>query len=75
MGEWTAVYVLQAIFWVWLAREAARDRPRGGSQDDRSVSEWLWRYDASVIRLLSWTALTLSTIGFIIGLVAFATRR
>jgi hypothetical protein len=68
--EWTALYVAQAVFWVWLAREAARDRPRGDPEHERSLAASLWRYDSSVTRWASWTFLCLSTVVFILGLVA-----
>jgi hypothetical protein len=72
----TAIYVTQALFWVWLAREAVHDRPRAGTQ--RRSTRWpflldaerLWCYDASVIVSFSVTLLILSTIVFIIALLA-----
>jgi hypothetical protein len=69
------LYVAQAVFWVWLAREASRDRPRGDPERERSLAAWLWRYDSGVVRWTSWTFLALSTVVFIVGLVALIEDR
>jgi hypothetical protein len=69
MLVWTAIYVGQAVFWVWLAREATHDRPRTRVSGGRSAAEWLWRYDASVTRWTSWTILILTSIAYVVALV------
>jgi hypothetical protein len=63
LGKLIAVYVLQALFWLWLAHEAARDRPRSPSP----FAESLWRIDAGATRWFCWSALALSTITFILA--------
>ncbi len=70
LAKWVAIYVVQAVFWVWLAREAGRDRPRAPSR----LSESLWRYDANVTRSFAWQALVFTTIGFLILLAYAATH-
>jgi len=73
---WTAIYVGQALFWMWLGREALRNRPRPKTQRSSTRrpflldAERLWRYDAGVIVSFAVTALVFSTILFIIALLA-----
>ncbi len=70
---WTGLYVLDALFWLWLARW-------GGA---RSVEGWraawllhpiAWRWDAEVIQLLAWLSLAGTTLWFVLGLVDPALR-
>jgi hypothetical protein len=70
---WIALYIIQALWWLWLARW-------GGA---RSVQGWpsaflvdplAWRWDRDVIRLFAWLALAASTVWFVIGLFQPAAR-
>ena len=70
LAKVTAIDLLQALFWLWLAREAVRDRPRGGSRPSNA----LWRFDAGATVGWSMTMFVASTIGFIVFL-AYALRR
>jgi len=72
-AAWIALYVGQALWWLWLARW-------GGA---RSVQGWraawlldpvAWRWDAEVIKLFAWLSLVGSTFWFILGLVEPAAR-
>jgi hypothetical protein len=64
---WVAVYVVQALWWIWLARW-------GGA---RAVKGWraAWlldpvasRWDADVIMVFAWLSLASSTCWFVLGL-------
>jgi hypothetical protein len=66
-AAWVVLYVVQALFWLWLARW-------GGA---RSVQGWraawllhpvAWRWDAEIIQLFAWLSLAASTVWLIIGL-------
>jgi hypothetical protein len=68
VAMWVAVYVAQALFWLWLARW-------GGA---RSVQGWraawllhpvAWRWDAKLIRVFAWLSFAASTVWFVVGLI------
>jgi hypothetical protein len=70
---WTAVYVADALWWLWLAAWGGADSVQG------AWAAWLlhpvaWRWDADVIRLFAWLSLVASTLWFIVGLFEPAAR-
>jgi len=72
-ATWVVLYLLQALWWLWLARW-------GGA---RRVEGWLatlllhpvaWKWDAELIRLFAWISLAATTAWFVLGLVEPAAR-
>ena len=70
---WVAVYVVQVLWWLWLARWGGASAVQGWR------AAWLlefvaWRCDAEVIKLYAWLALAASTFWFVLGLFDPAVR-
>ncbi len=68
MLAWTGLYVVQALFWLWLARWG------GASSIQGWRAAWLldpiaWRWDPAVIRLFAWLSLASTTLWFVLGLL------
>lgn len=70
---WVVGYVVQAAWWLWLARW-------GGA---RAVVGWraallldtsAWRWNAETIALFAWLSLAASTLWFVLGLLEPAVR-
>lgn len=64
---WCIIYLVQALFWLWLARWGGAHSIRGWP------AEFLFapgasRWEADVIRLVAWLALVASTSWFVVGL-------
>jgi len=72
-AAWVGVYVVQALWWLWLARWGGARCVEGGP------AAWLlhpvaWRWDAEVIQLFAWLSLVGSTLWFVLGLFEPAAR-
>jgi hypothetical protein len=67
-----AVYIVQALVWVGLARHAARDLPRSAKRGGptQSLGDWLAQYDSAVWQSFSWTMLGLSTVALLVWLLS-----
>jgi hypothetical protein len=72
-ATWVALYIVQALWWLWLARW-------GGA---RSIKGWpagfmlhpvAWKWDAELIRVFAWLSLAASTVWFVLGLFEPAAR-
>ena len=71
MGEyliWTAIYLLQMAFWVWIAFFGGAQRLEGTFTSGFLVSIFALRWSADGIRLFAFIMLFISTISFGIGL-------
>jgi hypothetical protein len=67
LPAWIAVYVVQALWWLWLARGG------GASSVQGWPAAWLlhpvaWRWPSDVIKLFAWLSLAVSTLWFVVGL-------
>lgn len=72
-GAWVALYIVQALWWLWLARWGGARSIQG------SLAAWLldpvaWRWDADLIKVFAWLSLAASTLWFVLGLVEPAAR-
>lgn len=70
---WVALYVAQALFWLWIARWGGARSLHGWRA--AFLLHWVaWRWDEEVIRLFGWLALGGTTLWFVIGLFEPAAR-
>jgi hypothetical protein len=70
---WIACFIVQAIWWLWLARWGGARAVEGWS------AAWLlhpvaWRWNADAIRVFAWLSLLASTLWFVFGLFVPASR-
>lgn len=64
---WVAFYVVQALFWLWIARWGGASCVHGWRA--AFLVDWLaWRWDEGGIRLFAWLSLAGTTLWFALGL-------
>lgn len=73
MPAWTALYAVQALWWLWLARWGGA-RVVEGWPAAILVHSIAWRWSAEGIRLFAWLSLLGSTLWFVLGLFEPAAR-
>jgi hypothetical protein len=72
-AAWIALYVVQVVWWLWLARWGGARVVQGWPAS--WLLSWVaWRWDAEVIVVFAWASLVASTCWFVLGLVEPAVR-
>jgi hypothetical protein len=67
-GAWIALYVVQMLWWLWLARWGGA-RVVQGARAAWLLHPLAWRWDAEVIEFFAWLSILASTVWFVIGLI------
>ena len=64
---WIAAYVVQALFWLWIARWGGARWVHGWRA--AFLVHWVaWRWDEEVIQLFAWLSLVGTTLWFALGM-------
>lgn len=64
---WVAIYVVQALFWLWIARWGGAGAVHGWRA--AFFFHWeAWRWDEEVIRFFAWLSLAGTTLWFALGM-------
>lgn len=70
---WVGLYVLQALWWLWLACGGGA-RVVQGAWAAIVVHQLAWRWTPDGIRLFAWLSLVVSTAWFVLGVFEPAAR-
>jgi hypothetical protein len=70
---WIALYAVQALWWLWLARWGGAESVQGWPAT-ALLHPVAWRWTADGIRLFAWLSLLVSTAWFVLGLFEPAAR-